>query len=499
MSSHNPPTERHLLAIDQGTTSSRAVLFDEACQPLRSAQREIVQSFPQPGYVEHDALEILDSVLSTVREVIQGLDPKTIAGIGITNQRETIVLWDRKSGQPLAPAIVWQDRRTTQEMALLEENAALIRGKTGLLPDPYFSASKLKWLLREIPGAMQRAKAGDLAAGTVDSWLIFQLTKGREHITDVTNASRTMLMDIHTGEWDNDLLELFEIPSKLLPRIVPSSGALAKTDASHFGAEIPIGSAIGDQQAALFGQLCTSPGLVKCTYGTGCFLLAFTGKEAVISHQRLLTTIAWQIGDGPRTYALEGSVFVGGAAIQWLRDGLGLITSAPQINELAARVPDSGGVTFVPVLAGMGAPAWDPSARGAIMGISRGTTAAHIARATLDGIAWQVADLVEAMGKDAGHKISTLRVDGGAAASDLLMQTQADVSGIHVERPQNVESTALGAAMLAGLATGVWEHVEELSSLRNVDKTFRPNLSSADRKARQKVWRKAVKRSRHWV
>ncbi len=499
MSSPNPPTSRRLLAIDQGTTSSRAILFDERCRPLKTAQREIRQSFPKPGFVEHDALEIWDSVLSTSREVLEGTDPTTIASIGITNQRETILVWDRKTGQPLAPAIVWQDRRTTEEMGLLEEYAQLIHEKTGLLPDPYFSASKLKWLLRETPGAMQRAKAGELAAGTIDSWLIYKLTNGREHLTDVTNASRTMLMDIHTGEWNEGLLALFEIPSKLLPRIVASSGCLGEADASHFGAAVPIGSAIGDQQAALFGQLCAAPGLVKCTYGTGCFLLAFTGNEAVTSHQKLLTTIAWQIENQPRTYALEGSVFVGGAAIQWLRDGLGLIKSAAEINELAAKVPDSGGVVVVPAMAGMGAPCWDPSARGTILGITRGTTAAHIARATLDGIAWQVADLVQAMGKDAGHKISTLRVDGGAAASDLLMQTQADVSGIHVERPENVESTALGAAMLAGLAVGVWTNLEELAPLRTINKTFRPELSPPERKARQKLWRKAVKRAQHWA
>ena len=499
MSSPNPPTNRRLLAIDQGTTSSRAILFDEECRPLRTAQREIHQSFPTPGFVEHDAVEIWESVLSTAREVLEGVDPKTITSIGITNQRETILLWDRKTGQPLAPAIVWQDRRTTSEMALLEENSQLIREKTGLLPDPYFSASKLKWLLREIPGAMQRAKAGELAAGTIDSWLIYKLTNGREHVTDVTNASRTMLMNIHAGGWDESLLALFEVPAKLLPRIVSSSGHLGEADVAHFGTAIPIGSAIGDQQAALFGQLCASPGLVKCTYGTGCFLLAFTGEEAITSHQRLLTTIAWQIGNQAKTYALEGSVFVGGAAIQWLRDGLGLIKSAAGINELAAKVPDSGGVILVPAMAGMGAPFWDPSARGTIHGITRGTTSAHIARATLDGIAWQVADLVQAMGKDAGRKISTLRVDGGAAASDLLMQTQADVSGIDVERPQNVESTALGAAMLAGLAAGVWGGVEDLAPLRTINKTFRPELTTPERKARQKMWRKAVKRSQNWV
>ncbi len=499
MSSPNPPTNRRLLAIDQGTTSSRAILFDEECRPLRAAQREIHQSFPKPGFVEHDAMEIWESVLSTTREVLKESDPSTISSIGITNQRETILIWDRKTGKPLAPAIVWQDRRTAHEMTLLEDNSQLIRDKTGLLPDPYFSASKLKWLLRETPGAMLRAKAGGLAAGTIDSWLIYKLTNGREHVTDVTNASRTMLMDIHSGGWDEALLALFEIPAQLLPRIVSSSGHLGEADASHFGAAIPIGSAIGDQQAALFGQLCDSPGLVKCTYGTGCFLLAFTGREAVTSHQRLLTTIAWQIGDHPRTYALEGSVFVGGAAIQWLRDGLGLIKSAAEINDLAAKVPDAGGVVFVPSMAGMGAPCWDPLARGSIQGITRGTTAAHIARATLDGIAWQVADLVKAMGKDAGCRIPTLRVDGGAAASDLLMQTQADVSGIHVERPENVESTALGAAMLAGLAAGFWESIQELAPLRAINKTFRPELSPEERKTRQKQWRKAVKRSQQWV
>ena len=492
-----------LLALDQGTTSSRAIVYDNALRPLASAQQEFRQHFPQPGRVEHDALEIWDSVVATTRDALKksGTSAAEIAALGITNQRETIVVWDRKTGEPIAPAIVWQDRRTADDINALAEagQETLIQTRTGLLLDPYFSASKLQWLLRDVPAAKQRAAAGELAAGTIDSWLVWKLTGGRQHLTDVTNASRTMLMEIHRGDWDDDLLALFDIPRALLPRIVASSGDFGTTDPALFGAAIPIRGAVGDQQSALFGQLCTQPGLVKCTYGTGCFMLAFTGSNAVASRNRLLTTVAWKIGDAPLQYALEGSVFVGGAAIQWLRDGLGLIKSAPEVNDLAARVPDTGGVVLVPAFAGLGAPWWDPTARGILVGITRGTTAAHVARATLEGIAWSVADLLAAMEKDAGQKISVIRVDGGASASDLLMQIQADAVGTNIERPRNVETSALGAAMMAGLGAGVWGRLDELTAIRQNDRTFVPATTTNDRQAKQKIWRQAVKRAQNWA
>lgn len=494
---------KHILAIDQGTTSSRAIVYDDRCRPVASAQREFGQSFPKPGWVEHDASEIWESVLATSRDALRqsGAASGDIAAIGITNQRETVVVWDRKTGEPVAPAIVWQDRRTADYVAALREDGQepLVQNRAGLLLDPYFTASKLRWLLRDIPGAAARASAGEFAAGTIDSWLVWKLTGGAQHLTDVTNASRTMLMDIRRGCWDDDLLALFDIPLAVLPRIVPSSGDLGTAAPALFGAPIPIRGAIGDQQSALFGQLCAKPGLVKCTYGTGCFMLLFTGSDAVASRNRLLTTVAWQIGDAPLQYALEGSVFVGGAAIQWLRDGLGIIRSAPEVNALAASVPDSGGVVLVPAFAGLGAPYWDPSARGAILGLTRGSTAAHIARATLEGIAWEVADLLGAMEKDAGRRIAALRVDGGASASDLLMQLQADAVGTTIERPRNLETTALGAAMMAGLGAGVWTGLDELSTIRETDRTFLPSATAKDRRARLKKWRNAVKRARGWA
>jgi len=491
---------KSLLAIDQGTTSSRAIVYDSELRLQSVAQMEFRQSFPRPGWVEHDAAEIWRSVLQTSREAISRarVAPDKIAAVGITNQRETIVVWDRKTGEPIHPAIVWQDRRTGDYMTALREcgKEPLVQQRSGLLLDPYFSASKLHWILREVPGARTRAEAGELAAGTIDSWLIFKLSGA--HITDVTNASRTMLMNVRTGEWDPDLLALFDIPRAILPPIAPTSGFLAETAPSHFGHAIPICSAVGDQQAALFGQLCTRPGLVKCTYGTGCFMLMFTGSDAVASAHRLLTTVAWKIGEAPLQYALEGSVFMGGAAIQWLRDGLGIIRSAAEVNELAARVSDSGGVVLVPAFTGLGAPYWDPEARGTILGLSRGTTAAHIARATLEGIALQVADVLTAMERDYSKKIATLRVDGGACASDLLMQLQADFLGVSVERPQNIETTALGAAMLAGLGAGVWPDVASLTEIRAVDRTFAPTIPEKERRARFKIWKKAVKRAQHW-
>ena len=493
---------KYILALDQGTTSSRSIVYDENLTPLASSQQEFQQHFPEPGRVEHDAKEIRDTVFSTAREAVRksGIDPKSLAAIGITNQRETIIVWDRKTGEPVHRAIVWQDRRTSDYMIALRDagKGPLIQSRTGLLLDPYFSASKLHWILREIPDGHARAASGELAAGTIDSWLVFQITGGASHVTDVSNASRTMLMNIHTGNWDYELLALFHIPEAILPKIVPSSGHLGTATSDFLGLEIPVCGAIGDQQSALFGQLCNKPGLVKCTYGTGCFLLAFTGSDAVASANRLLTTVAWKIGDDPLQYAVEGSVFMGGASIQWLRDGLGIIQSAPEVNTLAAKVPDSGGVVLVPAFTGLGAPYWDAEARGTLLGMTRGTKAAHIARATLDGIAFQVADLVEAMRKDSGEKIASLRVDGGACASDLLMQTQADILGTPVERPSNIESTALGAAMMAGIGAGVWSDIDTLSRIRNIERRFLPETTTKDRKSRLKLWKRAVKRAQHW-
>ncbi len=490
---------KHLLSLDQGTTSSRAIVYDSQCRPVAGAQMEFAQYFPKPGWVEHDAAEIWRSVLETAKTAIAKSGSPSIAAIGITNQRETIVVWDRKTGEPLAPALVWQDRRTSEYLSAMREagKEPLIQQKTGLLLDPYFSASKLHWLLREIPNARARAGAGELAAGTIDSWLIFKLTDGKQHVTDISNASRTMLMNLHSGGWDAELLALFDIPRAILPRIVPSSGHFGETQL--FGGTIPICGAAGDQQSALFGQLCATPGLVKCTYGTGCFMLAFTGPEPAASRNRLLTTVAWKIGGAPTQYAVEGSVFVGGAAIQWLRDGLKIIRTAPEVNDLAAGVPDSGGVILVPAFTGLGAPYWDSTARGALLGITRGATAAHLARATLEGIAYQVADLLTAMEKDFGGRITTLRVDGGAAASNLLMQIQADSIGVKVERPQNVETTALGAAMLAGLGAGLWKNTNELAGIRAVERVFLPSTTKKDRGAKLRQWRKAVKRAKNWV
>jgi len=494
---------KYILALDQGTTSTRSIIYNERLEVVASAQKEFAQHFPQPGWVEHDAMEIWESVLSTARGAITkaGIQPAEIAAVGITNQRETVVVWDRKTGEPVHRAIVWQDRRTGEAMNALRESGreSRVQERTGLLLDPYFSASKMRWILQEIPDGQRRAVSGELAAGTIDSWLIFRLTGGSSHVTDVSNASRTMLMNIRSGDWDPELLELFNIPEALLPRIAPSSGNLGTVDPALFGAAMPVCSAIGDQQSALFGQLCTKPGLVKCTYGTGCFLLVFTGPDAVVSTNRLLTTVAWKIGEGPLQYAMEGSVFMGGAAIQWLRDGLGIIKSAPEVNTLAGSVPDSDGVCLVPAFTGLGAPYWDADARGTIFGLTRGSTSAHIARATLEGIAFQVADVVTAMQKDFGKKITTLRVDGGACASDLLMQIESDTLGCVVERPVNIESTAIGAAMLAGLGAGIWPDVDTLSKIRTVDRRFQPEITAQTRRTRTKVWKKAVKRAQKWA
>jgi glycerol kinase len=498
-----PPMSSYLLALDQGTTSSRAIVYDEGLRVLGVAQREFAQHYPAPGRVEHDALEILETVRATAREALQkaAVRPGKVRATGLTNQRETVVLWDRTTGQPLGPAIVWQDRRTADRMAELEAAGwgEKIQEKTGLLLDPYFSASKLEWMLREHPEWQKRAARGELAAGTIDSWLAFSLTAGRHHVTDVTNASRTMLMNLETARWDPELLDLFGVPEAVLPEIGPSGGELGTLATDFVGAEIPLCGILGDQQAALFGQQCKQPGQVKCTYGTGCFLLAFSGAAPKRSQHRLLTTVAWQRAGQPLQYALEGSVFIGGAAIQWLRDGLKLIPDAPAVNELADSVPDSGGVICVPAFAGLGAPHWVAGAQGMILGLSRGTTDAHLARAVLDGIAFQVGEVMSAMGQDLGCPLALVRVDGGACASDLLMQTQADVSAVVVERPLQIESTALGAAMMAGLSAGVWPDEGALESLRSVDRCFQPTLPGPEKERRWKRWNRAVDCAKSWA
>jgi glycerol kinase len=493
----------HVLALDQGTTSSRAIVFSDRGVPAGQAQREITQHYPRPGLVEHDPEEIWTTQLETAREAIgrAGIGPGDIAAIGIANQRETVVLWDRRTGRALHAAIVWQDRRTAGLLAEMRGTGheALVRGRTGLVLDPYFSASKITWLLDHVPDARARAEAGELAVGTIDAWLIHRLTGGAAHLTDVSNAARTSLLDIRLGRWDEFLLDLFRVPPSLLPAITSSSAVVAETDPALFGRALPIAGIAGDQQAALFGQLCLRPGMVKNTYGTGCFMLMHTGAEMIASQHNLITTVAWRLGDQPLEYALEGSVFTAGAAVQWLRDGLGLIRSAPEVNALAARVPDAGGVYVVPAFAGLGAPHWDPSARGAVLGLTGGTTGAHLARAILESIAYQVADVLEAMVADAGTSVAELRVDGGAAASDLLMQFQADVLGVTVERPVVTETTALGAAYLAGLAVGLWPSVADLALQRRRERTFTPRMAPAERAARLAGWHRAVERAKGWA
>jgi glycerol kinase len=490
--------KRHLLALDQGTTSSRAIVFDDAGHIRSVAQKELRQSFPQPGRVEHDAVEIWRDQLAVAREALAraGLGATDIAAIGIANQRETTVLWERASGRPLHNAIVWQDRRTADTCARLKADGAeaQVRAKTGLVLDPYFSATKLAWLLDNIPSARERAQRGELACGTIDTWLAWNLSGGRLHITDPSNASRTSLFNIHTGEWDDALLALFGIPRALLPRLVHSSALCGETDAGLFGAAIPLGGMAGDQQAALFGQACHGAGQAKNTYGTGCFLLMHTGERAVASNSGLIATCAARTGATPE-YALEGSVFIGGAVVQWLRDGLGIIKSSADIEPLAASVADSGGVCFVPAFAGLGAPHWNPLARGMIAGLTRGSTAAHIARAALEAIAFQSAELVQAMESDCGKALPDLRVDGGATANNLLMQFQADLLGVPVLRPRVTETTALGAAYLAGLAAGVWKSRADIASHWQVERSYAPSLSRDAAQARLADWRRAVQGS----
>jgi glycerol kinase len=498
-----------IISLDQGTTSSRSIAFDHAGTPIASAQQEFRQIFPQPGWVEHDAQEIWASQLATLRNLKQKLlmtgiksAQTAIDSIAITNQRETTVLWERATGKPLAKAIVWQDRRTAPACDALRKagKAALIQRKTGLVLDAYFSGTKLAWLLDNIPGARQRAENGELCFGTIDSWLIYKLTGGKLHVSDASNASRTLLLNIHTGQWDDELLKLFNIPRAVLPKVVPSSGIVGMTDAALLGEEIPIAGIAGDQQAATFGQACFAPGMAKNTYGTGCFMLMNTGASAVASRNKLLTTVAWQGPANARAaYALEGSVFMGGATIQWLRDGLGLIKAAAEVEALAGSAEDAGDVYLVPAFAGLGTPHWDGYARGTLVGMTRGTGRAQIARAALESIALQSADVFDAMRADSGIALKELRVDGGACANNLLMQMQADFLGVPVVRPKVTETTALGAAYLAGLATGFWRDASEISAQWQMDRRFEPKMTTPQRQAKMARWREAVERSKGWA
>ena len=497
-------SRKFVLALDQGTTSSRAIVFDRRGRARGMAQQEFPQHFPKPGWVEHNPADLWESTrrvaLAAVAEAnLTGAD---LAALGLANQRETTLLWERATGRPLAPAIVWQDRRTAALCARLKARGLepLFRTRTGLVLDPYFSGTKLAWLLDRLPGARRRAARGELAFGTVDTWLLWQLTGGQVHATDVSNASRTLLLNLRTGEWDDDLLRVLRIPRAVLPEVRASSEIYGHVETIPALRGVPIGGVAGDQQAALFGQACFHPGLAKNTYGTGCFLLLNTGEKPVVSQHQLLTTIAWRLGpDRPLEYALEGSVFVGGAVVQWLRDGLGLIARSADIETLAGRVPNNGGVYLVPAFTGLGAPHWDPSARGAIVGLTRGTTAGHLARAALESIAYQSADLLAAMGADAKLTLRELRVDGGATVNAGLMQFQSDLLRVPVIRPRTTETTALGAAYLAGLAVGFWKNRDEIAALWRVEKTFRPRAPRAAMQKLHRAWRRAVTRAKAWV
>ena len=485
---------KYILALDQGTSSSRAIVFDHEGRICSVAQQEFTQHFPQPGWVEHDPNEIWGSEAAVIAEAISkmGIGGPDIAGIGITNQRETTIVWDAETGEPVYNAIVWQDRRTSEFCDTLRDKADFIREKTGLIIDAYFSGTKIRWILDHVPGAREKAEAGRLRFGTVDSWLVWQLTRGTVHVTDVSNASRTMLFNIHTLEWDQELLDLLDIPASMMPEVRSSSEVYGVTKTTIFAHEVPIGGIAGDQQAALFGQMCTEPGSVKNTYGTGCFLLMNTGSTPILSKNNLLTTVAWKIGDEVR-YALEGSIFVGGSVVQWLRDGLGIIRSSSEIEELARSVEDNGGVYFVPALTGMGAPYWDQYAHGMICGLTRGTTAAHIARAALEGIAFQTMDIVGAMERDASVRLSELKVDGGASRNNLMMQFQADILGTSVIRPKVTETTAMGACYLAGLSVGYWSSLDEIKAQWQAERVFIP--SGADTEALKAGWADAISRT----
>ena len=496
-------TERYVLALDQGTTSSRAIAFDRSGRPVASAQREFEQRYPAPGHVTHDPEAIWESQLAVARDVVDRVGgAERITAIGVTNQRETTVVWDRATGTPVADAIVWQSRVTAPfcERLKADGHEATFRERTGLPLDAYFSGPKIRHILDSDPVVRARAERGELAFGTVDSFLVWRLTGGRGHVTDVSNASRTLLFDIHRLAWDDELLRIVGVPAAMLPSVVPSSGVIGETDAGWFGRPIPIGGIAGDQQAATFGQACFEPGQAKNTYGTGAFLLRNTGGTPVASASGLLTTVAWQLSTAqPATYALEGSVFIAGAAVQWLRDGLKAIGSAPDIEALAAQVPDSDGVVFVPAFVGLGAPHWDPDARGLLIGLTRGTTLAHIARATLDSIALQVRDVLEAMDADADGGLESLRVDGGAAANDGLLQLQADLLGVPVERPEVRETTALGAAYLAGLATGFWRDLSDITANCRLDRRFEPAMTADRRAAMVAGWQRAVELAKGWA
>ena len=490
---------KHILALDQGTTSSRAILFDHAGAIVAVAQKEFPQIFPKPGWVEHNPIDIWSTQAGVAAEVMQkaSLSPADIAAIGITNQRETTVVWDRETGQPIYNAIVWQDRRTAAMCDALKKQKLdrVIRKKTGLVLDAYFSATKLQWILKHVKGARAKAKAGQLAFGTVDTWLVWNLTGGKVHVTDPSNASRTMLYNIEKGDWDDRLLEIFDVPRSVLPEVRSSSEVYGET--SMLGAPVPIAGIAGDQQAALFGQVCTTPGMVKNTYGTGCFMLMNTGTKPIASKNNLLTTVAWRIGERTE-YALEGSIFIAGAVVQWLRDGLGIIRTSAEVEPLAASVDDTGGVYLVPAFAGLGAPHWDQYARGTMVGITRGTTSAHIARAALEGIALQVKDVLKAMEKDSGITLKELRVDGGACANNLLMQLQSDLLNVPVVRPVVAETTALGAAYLAGLAVGFWKDQADIGRQWQADRRFTPKMKAPERDRMSAGWKKALDRAKGW-
>src|SRR6478735_707738 len=491
---------QYILSFDQGTTSSRSIIFNKQGNIISAAQKEFTQIFPQPGWVEHDATEIWSTQLGTAAEVITkaGLTVNDIAAIGITNQRETTVAWDKTTGKPLYNAIVWQDRRTADYCDTIKEKYTVsIQQKTGLIIDAYFSATKLKWILDNVKGARTKARANELCFGTIDSWLLWNLTRGKVHVTDVTNASRTMLFNINSLQWDDDLLELFDIPRSVLPEVKSSSEIYGHTENVLSAKNIPIAGIAGDQQAALFGQMCTQPGMIKNTYGTGCFMLMNTGEQPVLSKNNLLTTIAWQL-QGKTIYALEGSVFIAGAVVQWLRDGLNFIQNAADVEKLAMQTPDSEGVYLVPAFAGLGAPYWNQHARGTIVGITRGTTSAHIARAALESIAYQTMEVIKAMQADANIEVKELRVDGGATANNLLMQFQSDMLGTKIIRPVITETTALGAAYLAGLAVGYWKDLEEISGQWQAEKTFEPQMPSTQKEQLIKGWERAIKTAQAW-
>lgn len=493
---------QYILALDQGTTSSRSLVFDKQGSIISSAQKEFTQIYPQPGWVEHDAEEIWGTQFGTMAEAVAkaGINMKQVAAIGITNQRETTVVWDRKTGQPVYNAIVWQDRRTASYCDELKAagNASVIQQKTGLIIDAYFSATKLKWILDNVTGVREKAEKGELAFGTIDSWLTWKLTNGEVHVTDVSNASRTMLFNIHSLHWDEELLHLFNIPASVLPEVKPSSMVLGVTGNIIPDSRIPIAGIAGDQQSALFGQMCTQPGMVKNTYGTGCFMLMNTGEKAILSKNNLLTTIAWEI-DGKTEYALEGSVFIAGAVVQWLRDELKFIRSSAEVEELAATVADNGGVYVVPAFAGLGAPHWNQHARGSIFGLTRGSNAAHIAKAALESIAYQTYDVLASMEADAGIKIKELRVDGGATVNNQLMQFQSDILNCNVVRPRITETTALGAAYLAGLAVGYWKNIDEIQQQWQAEKSFTPGMENNNRIELLKSWKRAVQAAIAWA